>query len=144
MPDSIILLTGPVEAPILSAVLRRHNPRVQICVAQTLDDLDRIDVATLRQARLIAFVTPVVVPPRILDCLGFGAYNFHPGPPQYPGWVPSHFAMYDRATTFGATVHLMTARVDDGPIVAAENFPIPESPTIQMLEALAFSQLARI
>ena len=28
--------------------------------------------------RLIAFVTPVVVPARILNSLGFGAYNFHP------------------------------------------------------------------
>lgn len=144
MPDSIILLTGPVEAPVLSAALLRHKPNIDIHVAQTLAELDKIAISILQKARLIAFVTPVVVPPRILINLGFGAYNFHPGPPQYPGWVPSHFAVYDKVTSFGATVHLMTERVDDGPIIAAEHFPIPENATIQMLEALAFTQLARI
>ncbi|HKS87210.1 MAG TPA: formyltransferase family protein [Pseudolabrys sp.] len=144
MIGRVVLLTGPVEAPVLAAVLRRHNPDLQVYPAKTAADLDAIDAAVLPEARLIAFVTPVVVPARILNRLGFGAYNFHPGPPQYPGWVPSHFAIYDRVESFGATVHLMTERVDEGPIVACEHFPVPSNATVQILEALAFSQLARL
>ncbi len=97
-----------------------------------------------RRARLIAFVTPVVVPARILNALGFGAYNFHPGPPHYPGWVPAHFAAYERATTFGATVHAMIEQVDAGPIVAVELFPVPPDARALDLEALAFRQLAAL
>jgi len=142
--DTIILLTGPVEESVLAGVLRNHNPRLTIHAAKSLAELDAIDASILGRARLIAFVTPVVVPARILDALGFGAYNFHPGPPQYPGWVPSHFAIYDRATTFGATAHVMIDRVDAGPIVGLEIFPIPPNTKPSGLEAMAFSRLARL
>ena len=125
MLDNIILLTGPVEESALAGALRGHNPRLAIHVARSLADLEAIDSNVLRHARLIAFVTPVVVPARILNSLGFGGYNFHPGRPHYPGWVPAHFAVYDKVTTFGATVHVMIEQVDAGPIVAVELFPIP-------------------
>ena len=137
-------MTGPVEESALTGVLRGHNPRLAVHAVKSLAELEAIDAGTLERARLIAFVTPVVVPARILKTLGFGAYNFHPGPPHYPGWVPSHFAIYDRATTFGATVHVMTERVDAGPIVAVTLFPVPANARTQDLEALAFGQLARL
>ncbi|HXX07416.1 MAG TPA: formyltransferase family protein [Pseudolabrys sp.] len=144
MLDNIILLTGPVEEAALAGALRNHNPSLAIHPVKSLPELEAIDSNVLRDARLIAFVTPVVVPPRILNALGFGAYNFHPGPPHYPGWVPAHFALYDRATMFGATVHVMIEKIDAGPIVAATLFPIPPDVRIQDLEALAFGQLARL
>lgn len=95
-------------------------------------------------ARLIAFSTEVIVPPRILDALGFGAYNFYPGPPSYPGWGSAHFATYDRAATFGVTVHVMLEKVDAGPIVGVELFCVPPNTTAVRLEQLAFVALARI
>ena len=144
MLDNIILLTGPVEESALAGALRGHNPRLAIHAARSLGDLEAIDSNVFPHSRLIAFVTPVVVPARILNSLGFGAYNFHPGPPHYPGWVPAHFAVYDRATTFGATVHVMIEQVDAGPIVAVELFPVPPNATAPDLEALAFGQLARL
>jgi methionyl-tRNA formyltransferase len=140
----IILLTGPVEQAALAGALRIYNPRLTIHAAKSLADLEIIDIKILRDARLIAFVTPVIVPSRILRTLGFGAINFHPGPPHYPGWVPAHFAVYDRATTFGATVHVMIEQVDAGPIVAVELFPIPPNTSPVALEAMAFSQLAHL
>jgi methionyl-tRNA formyltransferase len=79
MLNTIILLTGPVEEAALAAVLRNYNSRLAIHVAKSLADLEAIDSNVLRNARLIAFITPVVVPARILDSLGFGAYNFHLG-----------------------------------------------------------------
>ncbi len=144
MLNNIILLTGPVEESALAGALRAHNPGLAIHATRSLEDLEAIDSDVLRHARLIAFVTPVVVPARILNALGFGAYNFHPGPPHYPGWVPAHFAVYDRATTFGATVHVMIEQVDAGPIIAVELFPILPNTGAPALEALAFCRLARM
>lgn len=144
MFDSIILLTGPTEEAALSARLRQHNPQLKIHSAQTLQELGAIEPSVLFRSRMIAFVTPVVVPARTLNALGFGAYNFHPGPPHYPGWMPSHFAVYDRATKFGATVHIMVERVDAGPIVAFELFDIPPSLGVTELEQRAFAGLARL
>lgn len=142
--DSIVLLTGPTEAIALSGALRRHNRDLTIHRAHSLDTLEAIDLAVLRRSRLIGFATPVIVPPHILNALGFGAYNFHPGPPQYPGWVPAHFAIYDKADTFGATVHRMVGSVDAGPIVDVETFTIPPGTTTTRLQELAYIQLARL
>jgi methionyl-tRNA formyltransferase len=144
MLDSIILLTGPVEEAALTAVLRKHNPQVAIRPVKSLEGLEAVDPSALAHARLIAFVTPVIVPARILGALGFGAYNFHPGPPHYPGWVPSHFAVYDRAKYFGATAHAMIERVDAGPIVACKMFGIPPGTGVLRLQELAFVELARL
>ena len=85
MFDTIILLTGPAEQTVLASVLRRNNPQLTIRMAASRADIDALEPGVLARARLIGFVTPVVVPKRILDALGFGAYNFHPGPPHYPG-----------------------------------------------------------
>jgi methionyl-tRNA formyltransferase len=98
----------------------------------------------LRRARLIAFVTPVIVPNSILAQLGYGAFNFHPGPPSYPGWAPAHFALYDQATEFGATAHVMIEQVDAGPIVDVATFPIPADLSVQALEGLAYAHLAQL
>lgn len=144
MFDTIILLTGPVEERALAPVLRKHNPDLDVRNIKTLDELEVLPRALLARARLIGFVTPVIVSKRILEMLGFGAYNFHPGPPHYPGWVPSHFAIYDHAPMFGATAHMMHERVDSGPIVGVEIFPMPENVTVQKLEELALTSLARI
>jgi len=142
--DNVILLTGPAEETALTGALRSHNSRLAIHPARSLADLEALDAEVLRHARLIAFVTSVVVPAQILSSLGFGAYNFHPGPPDYPGWVPAHFAVYDGAKTFGATVHAMVEEIDAGPIVAVEMFPVPPNASPLDLEALAFSQLVNL
>jgi len=144
MFDTIILLTGQVEGVALASVLRHHNPRLEIRTAESLEEMESFEPALLRQARLIGFITPVIVPPRILQRLGFGAYNFHPGPPHYPGWLPSHFAIYDRTKYFGVTAHLMAERVDAGPIVGVEVFDVPPNISVQGLEQLALATLARM
>lgn len=144
MFDTVIVLTGPFEAPVLAAALRGHNPRLNVCQAAGLAELDALDRQVLARARLIAFATPVVVPRRILDALGYGAYNFHPGPPEYPGWAPSHFAIYEGAAEFGATAHVMIERVDAGPIIAAERFAVAPGTTVHRLQETAYAALARL
>jgi methionyl-tRNA formyltransferase len=98
-------------------------------------------VATLEQ---IAFTTTTVVPPNILHAIGYGAHNFHPGPPSYPGWAPAHFAIYEQASHFGATLHLMTERVDSGLILDYVLFPIPAVAAVLELEAQAYCELLRL
>jgi methionyl-tRNA formyltransferase len=142
--DTIILLAGPAEQSPLGLVLREHNPRLTIQPIATAEDLVALDQALVRRARLIAFSSPTIVPRAILQNLGYGAYNFHPGPPQYPGWAPAHFALYEEATEFGATAHLMADRVDSGPIIDVLSFAIPAGVSVLALEGLAYAHLARL
>lgn len=144
MFDTVILLTGSGEQAILAERLRTFRPDVRVFSAQSKADLVALDADTLSRSRLIAFVTPTIVPASVLAGLGYGAYNFHPGPPDYPGLSPAQFAIYDGARSFGATVHRMVAKVDAGPIVATSEFAMPDAPTLVAVETLAFQHLARL
>jgi methionyl-tRNA formyltransferase len=142
MFDTVILLTGAAVQPAFISVLSAHNSRLTIISVETLAELNALEPATLARARLIAYATSIIVPAHVLDQLGYGAYNFHPGPPNYPGWAPAHFALYARATEFGATAHVMIDRVDEGPIVGVEMFSIPPGVSVASLEGMAYARLA--
>ena len=144
MFDTIILLTESGERQALAALLREHNRALAILCPKDAVELAAIPAATLARARLIGFLTPVIVPADVLAALGYGAYNFHPGPPNYPGWLPAHFAIHDGAVFFGATAHEMAAKVDSGPIVDIELFGVPRGLRVTELEGLAFVECARL
>ncbi len=140
---TIILLSGTASQQLaLVTLLKEHNPALSIRCAVSIEDLNAIGPEVLREARLVAFTSGVIVPRPLLAALGHGAYNFHPGPPEYPGWAPAHFALYEGARRFGATAHVMTKRVNSGPIVGVESFDIPEGANVRDLEQIAFVRLA--
>jgi methionyl-tRNA formyltransferase len=138
----LILLTEPAFADAVAAPLRAQGADVE--VAATLADLARAGTAGDPDCRLISFGSGVIVPSVILEGLAGPAYNFHPGPPQYPGLFPSVFALYDQVTEFGVTLHEMAAKVDSGAIVAAMNFPVPPAWDRLALDTATFGALLRL
>jgi methionyl-tRNA formyltransferase len=144
MFDTILLLSGAAEQSVFPRVLLGHNPLLTVIPVRSAADLAALNSDLLRRARLLAFVTPEIVPASVLNRLGYGAINFHPGPPGYPGWAPSHFALYNRATEFGATVHVMVEQVDAGPIIDVALFPIPAGIAVPALEGMAYAHLAQL
>jgi len=144
MFDTILLLAGAAEQSILPLALRGHNPLLTVIPVSSSAELTAMDADLLGRARLIAFVTAEIVPNSVLARLGYGAFNFHPGPPSYPGWAPAHFALYDQAREFGATVHVMVERVDAGPIVDVALFAVPADISVLGLEGLAYAHLAQL
>ena len=145
MPSEIILLTGDAEKPHLESILHRHNPglkTVHACDRRELLDACPADGNVNR--RLIAFCTSVIVPAEVLDAVMAPAYNFHPGPPTYPGSHVASFAIYDGADMFGATAHEMAAKVDSGPIVGVEWFQVPNGLRFTDLEIKAFDALVSL
>jgi methionyl-tRNA formyltransferase len=144
MFDTILLLAAAAEQSILPLALRGHNPLLTVVPVGSAAELDALDSNLLSRARLIAFVTAEIVPPGVLARLGYGAFNFHPGPPSYPGWAPAHFALYDQAPVFGATLHVMVEQVDAGPIIDVAFFPVPADISVVGLEGLAYAHLAQL
>ncbi len=138
---TIIFLTGKSEADALSRFLKAQNETLNILSAQTREHLDRICEQIEPGTRLISFCSSVIVPGEYLQKMDCGSYNFHPGPPSYPGRYPSVFALYDDVKNFGITVHEMVERVDEGAIVEARWFPIPPDCDLETLDTLAFQDL---
>jgi methionyl-tRNA formyltransferase len=96
------------------------------------------DLESLRLAGgriLLCFSHSLIVPPDILEYYAGRAYNIHAASPDYPGRDPHHWAAYDGVTRYGATCHVMTERVDEGPIVDVELFDV--LPTANPFKLLA-------
>jgi methionyl-tRNA formyltransferase len=131
-----ILLTPEAEGPQLTAALTGAGADpAAVAVVSDRSGLEAALAARGPSVRLIGFCTGVIVRAAELAALSAPAYNFHPGPPAYPGLRPVSFALYDGATRFGVTAHEMAARVDSGPIVAAAAFNIPPKADFGWLSA---------
>jgi len=144
MPQKIILLTGQREAPFLERFILERRSAAEVLTATDKATFQNIILGDLMDTRLISFCSPIIVPEAVLNRLNLEAYNIHPGPPHYPGLCPEAFALADGATNFGATAHVMTADVDDGPIVATKKFSIPEGINRLDLAALAYNAAVQL
>ncbi len=140
----IVLLTGAREAPHLTTFLKQQNPALTVTHVESRDDLVCAWYPPRPAARLIAFCTSTVVPADLLTTFEGRSYNFHPGPPTYPGRHPASFAIYEGARRFGVTAHEMLPRVDSGPIVGVEWFDMPAMPRLSELERLSFEAAVRL
>jgi methionyl-tRNA formyltransferase len=84
--DTVVFLTTIWDDPaVLATLFRTDSPHLGIRSVVNLSDLIDIPPELLRRARLFAVTTDMTVPQHILEQLGYGAYNFHPGPPHFPG-----------------------------------------------------------
>jgi len=145
MAASLILLTGKAEWPFLRDVLKEQADGLQLAWAPNGQELEyTCGGQDVSEARLISFCSSVIVRPEILSLFNRPAYNFHPGPPTYPGVYSANFAVYEGATRFGATAHVMTDKVDGGPIVGVDWFDVPDGISSERLEERAFTHLFQL
>ena len=76
---------------------------------------------------LISFGSSIIVPKKILEIKGLKSVNIHAASPAYPGRDPHHFAVYDNVKKYGATMHFMINKVDEGGIIDVEIFSVKSS-----------------
>ncbi len=140
----VILLAPPADHLYLRGLLDSFAPTLRILTATSPEGLLALPTPALRKARLIRFASPVEVPATVLKGLGYGAYGFHLGSADYPGWGSAARAHADRAERFGATAHTIADRPDGGDIVGFEFAHVPADITLPHLEELAYTAAARL
>ncbi|MCT4657247.1 MAG: formyltransferase family protein [Cohaesibacter sp.] len=116
-PRTVILMMHPAEADFFLDLVASHLPHADIFSLSSLNHLEDVSFSSEEPRLLLSFLNPVIVPQTMLDCMA-AAYNLHPGPPDRPGFRPMEFAWYEGAQDYAVTLHEMTAKVDDGPILA--------------------------
>ncbi|MGB0684352.1 MAG: formyltransferase family protein [Magnetovibrionaceae bacterium] len=136
-PPGIILLCEEHDAAPLARILRLHDPDLPILPVYSRAELEAVVEVEGDPRRLIAFCTGVIVPKPVLDALQGPAYNFHPGPPDYPGLFPAVHALYAGAKSFGATAHEITETIDEGLIVGTRMADVPAGFARAELEAMS-------
>ncbi len=134
MTQKLLLLT-PHEGSALNELKAIFEAYARVVVVKTYDDLRAVDVD--HNTTLISVGSGVILPEDFLKRLGKPAYNLHAAPPEFPGRDPHHHAVYRGHRSYGATLHIMTAKVDAGPIVGIETFEVTKTETPAMLLARA-------
>ncbi|MFE1514538.1 methionyl-tRNA formyltransferase [Corynebacterium bovis] len=76
------------------------------------------------------------LPPEIFDLPRHGALNVHDGLlPHYAGFSPILWALLNRESHVGVTVHRMDATLDGGPVIAQQAIPVgPTDTTTTLVE----------
>lgn len=130
-----ILLLTPLDGADLDRLVKIFAARAEVMVIRDLVALDAAEVDP--SCTMLAFGTGVIVPKRILTRFSRPVYNLHAASPDFPGRDPHHHAIYRNTKRYGATLHVMTPRVDAGPIVGVEWFDVEPDATPAMLLAKA-------
>jgi methionyl-tRNA formyltransferase len=130
---TLILLTSRFYANRLINMSVERSPDIAVIYVEHPNELIQFGEDFLRTSRLVSFGSRFYVKSQILKLIGYNSYNFHPGPPSYPGWAPFNFALYDEAPTYGVTLHEMTSDIDTGVIVGCKSFDIPNDCDVQLL-----------
>ncbi|NNU17396.1 hypothetical protein HK107_13775 [Parvularcula sp. ZS-1/3] len=126
----LIFLCGEAEGEAFRGHVARLDPNLETVWCSTVAALDFVTRSGGHRTRVISFLTDQIVPKTILERLRPRPINVHPGPPEFPGAHGLSFAIFNEAKEFGVTVHEMTAKVDDGPIIMVDRFALPSDAEI--------------
>jgi methionyl-tRNA formyltransferase len=139
----IAIFTGWQGNQASFAVQKLISQHFRMAHARFYDFGDTEDWQTLARIEpdyLFSF-GPLIVREPLLSAVKMAAINFHTAPPAYPGRGGCSYALYNQDKEYGVTAHLMTDKIDDGPIMDVLRFPIPQGCTAGHLHNLAMAKI---
>lgn len=147
-----VVLSDVAEAPALALARAAGVPAEHVATASARPKLRREDSDRF-VGRLRAFDVDLVVLAGFMRILGrpfFEAYpgrilNIHPSLlPDFRGLDPQRRALEAGVRVSGCTVHVVTPRVDEGPILAQASVPVLEGDTVEALSARILAEEHRV
>ena len=96
------------------------------------NDKSNIDwLASQKVDLVVSFSAPCVFRSELLKLPRFGCINLHCSLlPKYAGLLPSFWTLYEKANAFGATVHKMDDKIDNGAILGQVKVSRPSDPSM--------------
>lgn len=113
--------------------LRKHNVRSDACA--NINDLSFQKLLAERKVDLVCSVAcPQIVREDLLNLPKKGCINIHGALlPKYRGRMPSFWVLAKGEEKTGVTIHYMSKKVDDGPIIIQKEVPILREDTLHSL-----------
>lgn len=103
--------------------------------------IDMKSILHLNYDIIISYISDCVLSEKILKKTRLFNINFHPGPPDYPGYGCFNFALYNKAKYYGCTAHLMNKKVDTGKIIDVRNFKIKKNESVTTLSEKTYKHM---
>jgi hypothetical protein len=122
-----VLLVSTLKAE-LSSIIVKYTNDLTINLSNDVDEIKTFCHSSLENKILISYNTNIIIAKEDFEKCE-NSFNIHAASPSFPGRDPHHWAKYVGATSYGATLHYMTDKVDNGPIVKVNWFSIDSTDT---------------
>ena len=116
----ILLLTNKSHKVSLEVIKFLNIKKIKFTCIDT--GLKRKIKITERYDYLFSFLNPVFIKKDIRKKIKRISINFHPGPPEYPGYGCYNFALLDAVNSYGCTAHEVNDKIDNGKIIDVRRF----------------------
>tara|TARA_B100001741_G_scaffold246419_1_gene207779 strand:+ start:1327 stop:2013 length:687 start_codon:yes stop_codon:yes gene_type:complete len=73
---------------------------------------------------LISFLNSEYISKSVRKKIRINSFNFHPGPPEYPGFGCYNFALLNESRFYGNTLHIINDKFDNGKIINVNKFRV--------------------
>ncbi len=123
----LILAMRNEEAVHFTSILLQHRNDLNIVNVSSSAQLQELAPALTPPCRVISFSTFIIIKELLIKKLNGNCYNFHPGPPEYPGYDPIGLTLYEGHQIYKVTLHETWPEIDTGPIIDINFFDIPDS-----------------
>ncbi len=130
-----------VDAEFIAGQLSPHAPDTSYVHVVSLNEIEKLAYRDDLSLRLIAFCSGLIIPEKVIKALNYDCFNFHPGPPERPGYMPAPFALHEKADNYGVTFHFMLPKVDEGAIIDVTRFKIQWCQNQEEIETSAYKSL---
>lgn len=141
-----LVVTGPdkpagrkqklTPSPVKACILKHETWNLKLLQPEELDSRFTLYVSSFKPDLIVVAAYGKILPKDILDIPVHGALNVHPSLlPLYRGPSPERGALLNGDEKTGVTVILMDEKADHGPILAQEEFAIPENMRHEELHA---------
>jgi methionyl-tRNA formyltransferase len=139
---NVTIFTKTEKPTVKEAIdyLERHFTNVTIYQGKR-DDPFPVSALDESPDILISYLSPWIIPLRVLSNTKLYNINFHPAPPEYPGTGCFNFAIYNDEKVYGATSHLMEEKVDTGKIIGVKRFPLLETDSVYNLSIKTYGYM---
>ncbi|GCF11482.1 methionyl-tRNA formyltransferase [Dictyobacter arantiisoli] len=145
IPSAIVSITPPRQAGRIlpmkkmaptSIVQLAWEQRIPVWQVNKPGDAETLSILSAYQADLICVACfATFIPPSLLALPRLGCINLHPSLlPANRGPLPLFWTFQRGDQLTGASIHMMTAKLDSGPILTQEAFPIPHGIRYAVLE----------
>ena len=133
------LLESNLKLPFnasIESICHRHN--IPVLPFKSVNSADFINFIQENNVELIVSVAASeIFRKKILNSPKFGCINIHSGPlPKYRGMMPNFWTLFNQEKFAYVTIHKMNRKLDDGPIIIQDKFPLPET--------ISYNQLVKI
>lgn len=106
--------------------------KAQYKIINNPNDQSNIDwLKNLNIDLIVSYSAPCIFKSELLELPKLGCINLHCSLlPKYAGLLPSFWTLYEKSKAFGATVHKMDNRIDNGEILGQVKVAMPEKPSM--------------